>query len=100
MAMSAQYLDDRLVDLTTQREQMENEVKVEGLTRDQKKKKLVMLARIGNAITRIHKETYGICVERECREEIPSDRLVKTPYAERCLACQSALEEKTRRAHA
>lgn len=54
------------------------------------------LNRILEALDRISKGTYGICLE--CKSTIPAERLIALPYAELCVPCQERLEGKGRRA--
>lgn len=49
------------------------------------------LRRIDAALQRLETGTYGHCVA--CGTTIPEARLRATPYAERCMDCQSALED-------
>jgi len=44
------------------------------------------LQQIGAAIARMDLHRYGVCIS--CGEEIPYERLVATPFAARCIACQ------------
>ncbi|HBS48308.1 TPA: molecular chaperone DnaK suppressor DksA [Candidatus Dependentiae bacterium] len=46
---------------------------------------------IENALIRIEKNEYGICLD--CGQPINSKRLEIYPYAARCIACQEALEK-------
>jgi DnaK suppressor protein len=48
------------------------------------------LARITDALARLDKGTYGVCVE--CGEPIASARLKALPFAERCRDCQESQE--------
>lgn len=45
---------------------------------------------IEDALVRIDKGIYGICVQ--CEEPIPERRLEYYPYAARCIACQERYE--------
>jgi DnaK suppressor protein len=48
------------------------------------------LARITDALARLDKGTYGICVD--CEEPIAAARLKALPFAERCRDCQESRE--------
>lgn len=99
MTMSEKYLEDRLMDLTKERERLEKDLngplgEDELTKRKNRDARLRVLAKIGSAITRIHNGTYGICIDPDCHQEIPSDRLARTPDADRCIPCQNALEKR------
>ena len=47
---------------------------------------------IENAITRLNKNEYGLCID--CEEQISIKRLENFPYAARCIICQEVNEEK------
>lgn len=53
------------------------------------------LAEVEAALARVADGTYGACVE--CGEPIPHARLVASPSAPRCIACQQRLEAGARR---
>lgn len=46
---------------------------------------------IENALTRIDKSEYGVCID--CGEPIAEKRLENFPYAARCIVCQEAFEQ-------
>jgi len=46
---------------------------------------------IQDALVRINKEEYGICLD--CSDPISEKRLTHFPYAARCIVCQEALEQ-------
>jgi len=48
------------------------------------------IRQIDSAQMRIATGNYGVCVD--CEEDIDVARLLNTPYAERCVSCQSAYE--------
>lgn len=48
------------------------------------------LGRVSVALRRVHDADFGVC--RDCDEPIPFDRLKLEPWAERCVACESAQE--------
>lgn len=48
------------------------------------------LKMINQALSRIEKGEYGICID--CAEQISQARLEYYPYAARCIICQEALE--------
>ena len=52
------------------------------------------LEQINNALERIHKGTYGICLI--CKKEIPRERLEAIPYAFMCIDCKSRDERRNR----
>jgi len=45
---------------------------------------------LGRALRRVRETGYGLCVA--CAAEIPFERLKAEPQAERCVACEAALE--------
>lgn len=47
------------------------------------------------AIERIDNGTYGYCLD--CSDEIPEDRLLRHPHVLRCVPCQKAYENETKR---
>lgn len=49
---------------------------------------------INEAIERIDRGTYGLCVD--CRKAIPRKRLEVLPFAKRCLACEGESERRHR----
>jgi DnaK suppressor protein len=51
------------------------------------------LARCEGALRRLDEQRYGDCID--CAEPIPWPRLLAQPAAERCAACQRALERGT-----
>jgi RNA polymerase-binding protein DksA len=53
---------------------------------------------INEAIERIDKGTYGLCVD--CKRAIPRKRLEVLPFAKRCLACEAQSERRSRVAEA
>ena len=52
------------------------------------------LDQINNALERIKKGTYGICLV--CKREIPRERLEAIPYAFMCINCKSRDERRNR----
>ena len=52
------------------------------------------LGAVSQALARLQSGSYGVCAE--CASEIPFDRLKAEPWALRCVACESRLEEKRR----
>lgn len=52
------------------------------------------LEQINNALERIRKGTYGICLV--CKKEIPRERLEAIPYAFMCISCKSRDERRNR----
>lgn len=51
-----------------------------------------MLRAVDEALLRIEKGTYGVCVE--CEKPIPVKRLEVFPAAQRCVACKTKLEKE------
>ncbi|MEE2756587.1 MAG: TraR/DksA family transcriptional regulator [Myxococcota bacterium] len=54
-----------------------------------------LVAQIGDALDKIKHDPdeFGLCEECEC--QIPLGRLNLMPYAQRCVRCQSLLEDKS-----
>jgi DnaK suppressor protein len=52
------------------------------------------LGAVSQALARLQSGSYGVCAE--CASEIPFDRLKAEPWALRCVACESRLEERRR----
>ncbi len=50
-----------------------------------------VLQRVDEALQRIAKNTFGVCVE--CKEELNKKRLGAVPWASHCLACQEKVEK-------
>jgi len=50
-----------------------------------------VLQQVDEALQRIAKGAYGVCVE--CGEEIEKKRLEAVPYASHCLSCQGKIEK-------
>ena len=100
MTMSEEYLDGRMASLLAEREKLEHELQVKGILPYQENQKRVTIAQINRAIKRIDLGNYGFCVEKDCHKEIPRNRLENVAHAERCVECQRALENKTRKSHA
>jgi RNA polymerase-binding protein DksA len=65
---------------------LEQDLENAATTRD-----LVELRSIESARERIHNGTYGQCVD--CETEIPFERLLAQPTAERCAPCQDMYEK-------
>lgn len=49
-----------------------------------------LLRQVRAALRRIHKESFGICIE--CESAIGPKRLLAVPSAPRCIACQDAAD--------
>lgn len=49
---------------------------------------LAELKQISDALARIERNEYGICIG--CKEKIPIERLEALPYTDRCIACAEA----------
>jgi RNA polymerase-binding protein DksA len=56
------------------------------------------LKQIDAAVSRIHNERYGRCLQ--CGKKIPEDRLRAIPYAVLCIDCKNADEKMKRRQRA
>jgi len=54
----------------------------------------VNLAAILEALARIENNTYGICANPLCKQQIPLDRLEACPQAIYCISCQHNLEQR------
>lgn len=52
------------------------------------------LGAVNQALARLGAGSYGICAD--CEVEIPYDRLKAEPWALRCVACETRLEDKNR----
>lgn len=50
-----------------------------------------VLAQIETALKRLTNKTYGYCID--CSNEIPEERLMLFPQAERCVPCQKEREK-------
>ncbi|MGK7346215.1 MAG: TraR/DksA family transcriptional regulator [Candidatus Nitrospinota bacterium M3_3B_026] len=50
------------------------------------------LRKITDALARMDKGEYGVCVE--CGEDIPKKRLTVLPYSSLCVECQEKMEEE------
>lgn len=55
-------------------------------------RELLELGAVSRALARVHEPGYGLCVA--CGTGIPFDRLKVEPEAERCVACETALEQR------
>ena len=68
--------------------EMQNQLSTRNLTR---------LSQIEDALHRIDKQTYGLCID--CEESIPEKRLSANPYCLTCVTCaeERELEEKRKR---
>ena len=53
-----------------------------------------MLDAVADALQRIEKGTYGVCVD--CDEDIPKKRLEVFPAAQRCVGCKEKFEKLER----
>jgi DnaK suppressor protein len=53
------------------------------------------LARMNQAVARLHNGQYGLC--SDCKADIPFDRLKAEPWALRCIDCEAAHEMAMRR---
>ena len=73
-------------DFAEQVTQRENDDVLDAL--DDEARQLVM--RIDNALLRIKKDEYGLCLS--CSKSIPTKRLQAVPYAEYCIDCAEQQE--------
>jgi RNA polymerase-binding protein DksA len=71
----------RSADSQEQAQETENDEVLHALANDAQRE----LTEIANALTRIHKGSYGICAA--CGEVINPDRLTAYPMAVRCVDC-------------
>lgn len=60
-------------------------------------RELQELNQIGSALARISDGDYGACTD--CGADIPDARLQANPVAERCIACQTQVENAHGKAH-
>jgi RNA polymerase-binding transcription factor DksA len=84
--LRAEIGEDRLADL-------DNEPEAAALERD-----IAEFRAAEAALTRLHQPEFGIC--EGCLVDIPYTRLLATPFAVRCIACQADFERKGRPAKA
>jgi RNA polymerase-binding transcription factor DksA len=71
-------------DVTTDFLEMQNEQSI--MVTEQ-----TLLTLVQNALQRLEDGTYGLCLE--CKKAIPPKRLEALPWAERCVGCETQLEQ-------
>jgi len=64
---------------------------MEKLQNSLQKTEMDELRLIDNALSRINRNEYGVCVD--CGEPISERRLENFPYAARCIVCQEEFEQ-------
>lgn len=55
------------------------------------------LGDVSSALRRLDADTYGCCID--CDVQIPFDRLTAAPQTQRCVACESAHEQRPHDTH-
>jgi RNA polymerase-binding transcription factor len=80
----------RSADSQEQAQELENAEVVDALGNEARAE----LSRIAKALNQIKNGDYGICAD--CEEEIPLARLQAYPFADRCIRCATAAEQRTR----
>jgi RNA polymerase-binding protein DksA len=81
----------RSADSQEQAQELENAEVVDALGNEAR----IELSRIAKALEQMKNDMYGICAD--CGEEIPIARLKAYPFADRCIRCATAAENRTRR---
>jgi len=81
----------RSADSQEQAQELENAEVVDALGNEASHE----LRLIAKALDQIKKGTYGDCVD--CGKNIPLARLQAYPFAERCIGCATAAEERSQR---
>lgn len=81
----------RSADSQEQAQELENAEVVDALGNEAQSE----LTRIAKALDQLKNGDYGICAD--CAEEIPMARLEAYPFADRCIGCATALEQRLRR---
>ena len=81
----------RSADSQEQAQELENAEVVDALGNEA----TLELNLIAKALDQIKNDTYGDCVD--CGKQIPLARLEAYPFAERCIDCATAAEERERR---
>ncbi|MDX1562694.1 MAG: TraR/DksA C4-type zinc finger protein [Gammaproteobacteria bacterium] len=81
----------RSADSQEQAQELENAEVVDALGNEARHE----LRLIAKALDQIKNDNYGFCVD--CGKEIPPARLKAYPFAERCIECATAAEERSRR---
>ncbi len=81
----------RSADSQEQAQELENAEVVDALGNEARSE----LTRIAKALDQLKNGDYGICAD--CAEEIPMARLEAYPFADRCIRCATAAEQRLRR---
>jgi DnaK suppressor protein len=81
----------RSADSQEQAQELENAEVVDALGNEARSE----LTRVAKALEQMKNGQYGICAD--CSEEIPMARLKAHPFADRCIRCATAAEERQRR---
>ena len=81
----------RSADSQEQAQELENAEVVDALGNEARAE----LTRIAKALDQLKNGDYGICAD--CAEEIPMARLEAYPFADRCIRCATAAEQRLRR---
>ena len=81
----------RSADSQEQAQELENAEVVDALGNETRAE----LSKVAQALEQMKNETYGVCVG--CTEEIPLARLKAHPFADRCIRCATADENRTAR---
>ena len=81
----------RSADSQEQAQELENVEVVDALGNEAR----IELSRIAKALDQIKNGAYGTCVD--CGEQIPMARLQAYPFADRCIRCATAEEQRRKR---
>lgn len=81
----------RSADSQEQAQELENAEVVDALGNEARTE----LTKVAKALEQMKHGQYGIC--NDCGEEIPMARLKAYPFADRCIRCATAAENKRRR---
>ena len=81
----------RSADSQEQAQELENAEVVDALGNEARSE----LTRIAKALDQLKNGEYGNCAD--CGEEIPMARLEAYPFADRCIRCATAAEQRLRR---
>ena len=87
--IKSNLIDGNSADSQEQAQELENAEVADALGNETRRE----LSQIAQALERINNNSYGTCVS--CEEEIPSERLKASPFANRCIRCATAEEAKT-----
>lgn len=78
----------RSADSQEQAQELENSEVVDALGNEARTE----LSRVARALDQMKNGTYGVCIT--CNDEIPLARLKAQPFADRCIRCATAEEER------